>query len=143
MKPIIEELEKRIIAEVEKIDREGRYRDLIDECYSFKDVGGPFAHMTPSRVLEEVDPTAFRCGVNDYGDGEGWTEVRGDDYPGDECDTIKETLIEEIEAQIDDLQTEIEEEEGQDEPDTDTIKDTEERLSVLNSQLADLKAHSF
>ena len=54
-KQIDTEIAERVKADCTSIDREARFSEMIDECYSFVDVGGPFAHMTPSRVLLEVD----------------------------------------------------------------------------------------
>ena len=89
-------VEKRAKDELETIDMNARYRDMIDECYSFASVGGPFEHMTPSRVLEEVDPVAFRCGFNDWTDGEtrdrGLVEIDGDFYDEDEIDEIRDEI---------------------------------------------------
>jgi hypothetical protein len=47
-----------------------RYDAMLNDCYSFAKVGGPFEHMQPSEVLKECDPTAYRCGFNDWLDGE-------------------------------------------------------------------------
>lgn len=79
------------------IDREERFRDVLDEIYSFDSVGGPFAHMSPSRVLEEVDPVAFRCGVNDFMDGENTVEIFGDEYDADEAEQARERYADEVE----------------------------------------------
>lgn len=49
-------------------DLESAYDDMLNECCSFDSVGGPFEDMTPSRVLAEVDPIAYRCGMDDYAD---------------------------------------------------------------------------
>lgn len=46
------------------------YDSVLDECYSMESVGGPFVCLSPSRVLRECDPTAYRCGKNDFVDGE-------------------------------------------------------------------------
>ena len=42
------------------------YREWLDECFGTVDVAG--LEYNTSRVLEEVDPIAFRCGVADYWD---------------------------------------------------------------------------
>ena len=44
------------------------FRDMLDECYGDVEVG---VTIPASRVLEECDPTAFRCGLLDWLDGEG------------------------------------------------------------------------
>lgn len=69
MKHLIEvKTEERVRGELSTVDVESRFDEMLDELYSFESVGGPFAHMQPSRVLRECDSTAHRCGVNDYAD---------------------------------------------------------------------------
>jgi len=36
------------------------YDDMLDECYP------EFMGYLPSDILQSVDPTAYRCGFNDY-----------------------------------------------------------------------------
>ena len=104
-----EELDKRVEERVKEdltpIDTEERYRDMLDECYSFDSVGGIFSSMQPSRVLEEVDPVAYRCGMNDYEDclREDYEEIDEQFYEKQEVREIRE----EIEAEM-----EVEEEEA-------------------------------
>ena len=38
------------------------FEDMLDEVH------GSFMGYAASTILKEVDPTAFRCGVNDYAD---------------------------------------------------------------------------
>lgn len=127
MKDIIAELDQRIADNLETVDREEHFREMIRECYSFEKVGGPFKYMDPAAVLEEQYPTDFRCGVNDYADGEPWVEVNGETYQQDECEEIKEELID---CLSDELSEAFEEE--------DTA-----RAAELEAQIATLKAHSF
>lgn len=42
------------------------YREFLDECYTSMDIGG--ITFDASRVLEELDPIAFRCGYLDFAD---------------------------------------------------------------------------
>lgn len=86
--------EDAVQGELTAIDTDTLYDDMLDECYSFESVGGPFAHMQPSRVLEEVDPIAYRCGKNDWEDGESrdqWTDIDGTYYDRREVDALRET----------------------------------------------------
>lgn len=62
MSNIIKILEDKIRSECKAIDVDASYDDMIDGCYSFSGIGGPFELMLPSSVLEEVDPIAYRCG---------------------------------------------------------------------------------
>ena len=47
-------------------DMEDRYSDMLDECFPEVKIG--YCSFNPSRIMRELDPTAFRCGVNDYAD---------------------------------------------------------------------------
>lgn len=42
---------------------EEKYRDLLNECYPEVQIG--YLTFLPSRIVEELDPIAFRCGVAD------------------------------------------------------------------------------
>lgn len=89
------------------VDLEARYDDMIDECYSFKDVGGPFAFMLPSTVLKECDPIAYRCGLSDW-EGEEFTEFDNEYYDKCEFSDALDECIEEIESEIEELEEERE-----------------------------------
>jgi hypothetical protein len=128
---IIKQLEERIASDLNAIDVETKFCEMLDECYSFDSVGGPFSYMTPSSVLQEMDPTAFRCGVSDYVDGEDWVEVGGDYYETEECIEIREDMVAELEQKIADLEDELDEEE--EDPD----------LERLRTSLEELEEHSF
>lgn len=140
---IIEQLEQQIRDDLTPIDREEHFRAMLDECYNFEKVGGPFAHMSPSAVLEECDPTAFRCGVNDYADGENWVEVNGDTCDQDECEKIKSAMVSDLESQISDKEEEISDENDEDEPDLAALRTFHSELADLQEQLAELNRHSF
>jgi len=58
-------------------DAEERYDSLLDDDGAVEVAGLPF---DPSRILRELDPTAYRCGLLDFIDGEGWDS---DDLDGD------------------------------------------------------------
>tara|TARA_R110000751_G_scaffold245206_1_gene345226 strand:- start:14 stop:241 length:228 start_codon:yes stop_codon:yes gene_type:complete len=40
------------------------YDEMIDDCSEEVKIGN--MTYSPSRVLKEVDPIAYRCGLNDY-----------------------------------------------------------------------------
>jgi hypothetical protein len=67
--------------------------------------------MSPSRVLRECDPTAHRCGVNDYADSQRdqWTEVEGEYYETREVDKVRESFIEDLQGELSNLEIELEE----------------------------------
>jgi hypothetical protein len=43
---------------------ESEYADYIDECYPTVEVAG--LTFNASRIIQECDPVAFRCGLGDY-----------------------------------------------------------------------------
>ena len=94
---INEKAEKRIVAELEPVDVEQLFRESLDEegdvqvgCLTFQ----------RSRIVEELDPVAFRCGVNDYVDAlvnESITEeIEGNHYDLREA----EEIVDEVEAEM-------------------------------------------
>ena len=71
--------------EVYESDVECMFADMLDECHDVVNVAG--LEYDPSRVLREVDPVAFRCGMLDY-----WDSLVQD---GDYCyDTARECVAE-------------------------------------------------
>jgi len=101
MKTLIE----HITSELSAIDTDQAYDDMLDEIYSLESVGGPFAYMSASKVLCEVDPTAYRCGFSDYTDSqrEVWAEVDGNYYDRRDAEKAKEEFISELQAEADKL----------------------------------------
>jgi DNA repair exonuclease SbcCD ATPase subunit len=125
-----------IESECTAIDREAQFDAMLDECYSFESIGGPFAYMSPSSVLKECDPTAYRCGVNDWADGEGWVEINGSNYQGEEAEKARDEFIEKMESELSDLETELEEaKETQYPEDSD-----DSELAPLQAEIAELTA---
>ena len=90
------------------VDREAAFDSMLDDCYTFQKVGGPFSHMSPSRVLRDCDPVAYRCGVNDYADGEEWTEINGETYETEAAEKARTEFVGELETEADELDEEIE-----------------------------------
>ena len=99
---IKEKAEKRIIAELEPVDLEQLYRDMLDECEPEVKVAG--LSFCASRIVEELDPVAFRCGVCDYADSlvnDSITEeIGGNHYDYREA----ESIVEEVEAEQEELE---------------------------------------
>jgi hypothetical protein len=131
---IIATLEQRIADELTPIDREERFREMLDDSGTVTVAGMEF---WPSRIIEEMDPTAFRCGVNDYADGEAWVEVGTNTYEQDKCEELKEEFVSELESRVSDLEAEISDEDG------DGAPEHQEELAELNESLRLLNAHSF
>jgi len=99
---IKEKAEKRIMAELEPVDLEQLYRDMLDECEPEVKVAG--LSFCASRIVEELDPVAFRCGVCDYADSlvnDSITEeIDGNHYDWREA----ESIVEEVEAEEEELE---------------------------------------
>ena len=64
--------------------------------------------MLPSKVPEEMDPVAYRCGKNDWVDSERLVEIDGNDYQPGDVDDAQEEFIEELENELGDLQGDLE-----------------------------------
>ncbi len=103
------ELIAYIESNVTEIDLEKRFDAMLDECYSFKNIGGPFAYMNPSDVLREVDPTQYRIGVSEMTEEEGIFEINNSYYDGEEVEKYKEEFKDDLESAASDLEEEIEE----------------------------------
>ena len=104
-KEILDQWRIRIEDQCDKVDMEAMFSDMLDDCYSFEAVGGPFAHMSPSKVLQELDPVAFRCGLNDYADSvrDEYVELSNGHYRIEDCKPIQDEIADEWEADIESL----------------------------------------
>jgi len=141
---IITELETRISDDCRAIDTEEQYNDMLDDCYSLEKVGGPFAHMWASRVLKEVDPVAYRCGLNDYVDSCEWVEVGSETYEQSDCEKVKDELLDELESMKSDLEDFLETRAAEFIPGPPAHECGEDKeLAAVRSAIATLKKHSF
>lgn len=106
----IEAIEKEIEIITEQIDNfeldpdkyEEAYCDTLDECYDkFMD------RYNASRVLKEIDPIAYRCGLNDYIDG---LELEDDEEYTDLLEKKEdlENELEDLEIDLEELENELE-----------------------------------
>jgi hypothetical protein len=86
--------------EIDPDEFEDSYCEALD-CEGSVTVCG--IEFEPSNILREMDPTAYRCGLVDYVDGIELTE-------DDKYNELVEEL-EELEAELQDLYDELEEEE--------------------------------
>jgi hypothetical protein len=97
LKEEIKDLRKQIETfRIDPDDYEDSYREMLDE-YPVQICS---LEYSASYVLEQVDPTAYRCGLNDYADG-----IPKDDDP----------KYVELQEELEDLETELELELGNDE----------------------------
>lgn len=142
---IITDLLAHVASECSAIDREERFDSMLDDCYSFERVGGPFTYMTPSLVLKEYDPVAYRCGVNDYADSEGWIEIDGDYYDKDEVESARESFLDDLESEESDKESEISEgkQTANCATDLDYIESIQQELSDIQAKIQEVSAHSF
>lgn len=136
-----------VVSECTAIDRESRFDAMLNECYSFEKVGGPFEHMQPSAVLAECNPTAYRCGVNDYADSEGWIEIEGENYDSYEVEKAREEFLDEMRSELSDLESELEALHDKDDLDEEADIDRRDELNLevpaLECRIAELEAHTF
>jgi hypothetical protein len=94
-KKVQAELEKRVKAELDPIDTEQRYRDFLDEIYPEVKIGD--SRYSPSRIVEELSPTDFRCGKVDWIDSEIRDgiiseEIDGEYYDAEEVENIRSEI---------------------------------------------------
>lgn len=139
----VDRMVAHIESECESIDLEERFDQLLDECYDFSSVGGPFAHMQPSQVLRGYDPIAYRCGVAESTDDDSIVEVGGEYYDKSEARDSAEEFIDTLRNELQSLEEEreslellIEDREAEEE-DTD---DVQTDLDAINSQIERLES---
>lgn len=139
----LENLLSYIASECTKVDREARFDAMLNECYSFEKVGGPFAYMSPSSVLKECDPTAYRCGVNDWADGEDLVEVESETYDRKEVEEARDTFVADMEDAASALESEIDREEAEDEPDLEELRKMHAELNERRADIAEAEKYTF
>ena len=90
--------------ELDPDDFAGQFDELLDESGTVEAGGYSFY---PSRILKELDPTAYRCSLNDFVDS--FDVEDSDEYKElqEEIDQLKSD-IEDLESEIEDLESEIE-----------------------------------
>ena len=88
--------------EIDPDDYEDQYCDFLDEFETVK-IGN--LEYSPSLVLKEVDPTAYRCGLLDYVDSIDKTD-------SEEYKELEDEIAE-LESEIEDLENEIAEVENE------------------------------
>lgn len=140
----VKEMLSYIVAECDEINVDQVYDDMLDECYPLDKVGGPFKYMLPSRVLEENDPVAYRCGKVDWLDSmrDEYVEVDDRYYNKGDVDKAQGTWIEDHLADaINELEDEIECE-GED-LEAGDLAELKEKLANLEACLKACERHAF
>lgn len=144
MNPIIQALTDYVTANCSEVDTDARYNDMLDEAYSFDAVGGPFSCMSPSRVLQEVDPTAYRCGKNDYiGEDDDLVEMGNGYYVKDDVTSAQEQFASDIQAEIDELETNIDEADSNDDVSAEELATFKRNLESKQFDLAAVNAYTL
>ena len=90
--------------ELDPDDYEDQFDEMLDESIPEIEIG--CLTYSPSHVLKKVDPTAYRCSLNDFVDS---LDVEdSDEYKAlqEEIDQLKSD-IEDLESEIEDLENQI------------------------------------
>lgn len=140
---VIDRLIEHIQSECTPVDTDKRYDEMLDECYDFKAVGGPFAYMSPSRVLAEVDPVAYRCGKNDWVDGERFLEVGDSEYEERDVEKARESFQEDLESKESDLSIEIEEMESDEDHNLQELASLKRQLQEVEDEIKAVQKYVF
>ncbi len=146
MTNIITELHDRIRNECTEVDADKAYDDFLDECYSFKIVGGPFAHMCASTVLEECDPVAYRCGFSDWLDSEDLVDIgvdRDEYYRRHDCEQERDKFIDELEADIEHWESQQDDIDEESETYAEEFADFEALIDDARLKTAELRKYVF
>ena len=142
MRDIIKELHDKVHDDLVELNVSDMYDEMLDECYDMSEVGGPFSHLLASRVLEQCDPIAYRCGFNDWLDGENFFEVDDEYYHSTDLERVKDELISNLEDEISNLEEQVE-----DMPQSDLDAGVDivcrELIDGINEDIVKLRKYSF
>lgn len=102
---------EKVESDLDIIDIDSRYDEMLDEVHDTVRIG--CCTFDPSRILSELDPIAYRCGLSDFVDAEESddriVEIKGNYYDYDEVEEIKDAITSELESELEELETELEE----------------------------------
>ncbi len=144
---LIRRLIDHVINECSAIDVDSLYDEMLNECYSLESVGGPFSNMDASRVLKEVDPIAYRCGMSDYMDSNrDFVEIEGEYYFGDKIEEAREEFASELHDQLSEATEELEEhekQEGGEDSDADSLTELRAKIARLTEEISIVEGYSF
>ncbi len=84
---------------ITSVDFDAMYDEMLDEVH------GEFMGYSASRILEEVDPTAYRTGFNDWLDSYDATDSEEYSEKAEELEDLQSEL-EELEEEIEELESE-------------------------------------
>lgn len=104
---INERLKITIDEKLTAIDTDERYNEYIDEIYQEQIDAIPFLMgARASKLFEENDPIAYRCGKNDWEDGASrdgeWVTIDNGDkyYERKEVEDVRDELADEMERDL-------------------------------------------
>lgn len=115
-----------VTAECSRVDTEKLYDDMLDECSECCEMCKQYG---ASRILKELDPTAYRCGMNDYVDSltrDGLVEINDSYYQERDVDKAREEFVDGLNDELSELESEA--------GDLDATDD-EVELEKLNDQI--------
>lgn len=141
MSDIITQLEKHIADECRAIDREQHFREMLDECSDEVQIG--CLTFSPSRIVEELDPVAFRCGVSDYFSSSDFVEVNGETYDSRDAEKAKEEFLSQHQDELSDLEKELAELEADEEHDTTEADSIKAQIETAKAIIEEIESHSF
>jgi hypothetical protein len=143
MRDIIKELHDKVQDDLTEVDVDTLYDEMLNECYSMSSVGGPFSHMMPSKVLEECDPVAYRCGFSDWLDSENLYEFGSGNFYLRDLERVKDALIDELQDEIDDLEGQLEDLDPSEAENIEECDSLGSEIAELEELITTLRKYSF
>lgn len=147
MNEIIKKLIAHITSEVNEADKEKIYDEILDENGVVNVAGMEFY---PSRIISELDPIAYSCGINDYfGATDNYFEIDGEYYQCEEVESAREEFINSLNEEISELESELENHRTEQEKsffkDTfqEDIDEIEGNLKSLRNDVTNCEKHVF
>lgn len=144
MSDAIKKMIEFIVSECVPEDMDQRYDEMLDEC---SESCATCKMYGASRILKEMDPVAYRCGFNDWIDGElKETVVTLDDdsvyYDKTEATDAWDEHCCELEQELADTESELEDMQNADNhEDNDDIQHVKDKISQLTEQIKECRAY--
>jgi len=130
---------KQISDNLTPLDTSDMYRTMLEDCYGEIKIGD--LTFSAARIIEELDPTAFRCGEADYVDSLSLVEIQGDYYEQDAVETEKEALIDDLQSTLSNLEDELSDFDAEDEKEE--IAELQEKIDALTAEIEEIKDYCF